>query len=265
MPKLSIITVNLNNAEGLQKTIKSVLSQTFTDFEYILIDGCSIDESVEVIKGYGERLTYWVSEPDLGIYNGMNKGILKANGEYLLFLNSGDYLNNFNVLKDVFIKNFTEDLILGSVIFNSGDKQELFEIPDINNLTFRYFINSTIPHPGAFIKQSLFKKLGYFNEEYIISSDWEFFLIAIFYSGASLRKIPEIISVFDRNGISSLPENASLVKNERKKILQKYFSGFLPDYEYLEYLEKVNGEMEYKIQHGFWNFAAKIINKLKIK
>jgi acetyltransferase-like isoleucine patch superfamily enzyme len=125
--KLSIITINRNNAAGLRKTIESVVSQTYTDFEYIIIDGASTDDSVNIIKEYaeatlpcgeglGERL-YWVSEPDKGIYNAMNKGILKANGEYCLFLNSGDWLYDNDVLNDVFSISPTEDIVYGNDVF----------------------------------------------------------------------------------------------------------------------------------------------------
>ena len=97
-PKLSIITVNLNNAAGLQKTIESVINQTFTDYEFIIIDGGSTDSSLEIIKQYANKITYWVSEPDNGIYNGMNKGIGQADGEYCFFLNSGDWMIENNTL-----------------------------------------------------------------------------------------------------------------------------------------------------------------------
>ena len=97
--KLSIITINRNNAEGLRKTMESVLSQTYRDMEYIVVDGASTDQSVNVIKECVNQLKNedrrmkldWMSEPDTGIYNAMNKGIKKATGEYLLFLNSGDW------------------------------------------------------------------------------------------------------------------------------------------------------------------------------
>src|SRR5438552_2810029 len=92
MPQLSIITVNLNNAEGLEKTIQSVIRQQFSDYEYIIIDGASADGSVEVIKKFSDKISNWVSEKDSGIYNAMNKGIRLAAGNYLLFLNSGDTL-----------------------------------------------------------------------------------------------------------------------------------------------------------------------------
>ena len=85
--KLSIITVNFNDAEGLERTIKSVISQTFHDYEFIIIDGGSTDGSVDVIKKYEDHIDYWISEKDGGIYQGMNKGLRQASGEYLNFLN----------------------------------------------------------------------------------------------------------------------------------------------------------------------------------
>jgi glycosyltransferase involved in cell wall biosynthesis len=88
--KLSVITINYNNAIGLRKTIESVVNQTFRDYEYIIIDGGSTDGSVDVIKEYADKIDYWVSEPDKGIYNAMNKGVAAAHGEYTNFLNSGD-------------------------------------------------------------------------------------------------------------------------------------------------------------------------------
>src|SRR5215213_3812369 len=99
MPQFSIISINLNNAEGLQKTFDSVFNQTFTDFEYIIIDGGSSDGSEEIIKENADKFSYWVSEKDDGIYDAMNKGIAKATGDYLLFLNSGDHLLDSSILQ----------------------------------------------------------------------------------------------------------------------------------------------------------------------
>ena len=113
--KLSIITINRNNAQGLRKTIESVISQTFTDFEYLIIDGASTDGSTDVIKQYEDKITYWISEPDKGIYNAMNKGILKAVGAYCLFLNSGDALSKDSILSDVFNKEYNSDILCGYV------------------------------------------------------------------------------------------------------------------------------------------------------
>ena len=96
-----IITINYNDAAGLKKTIDSVINQTYTEFEYIIIDGGSSDSSLQIIKENANQINYWVSETDKGIYNAMNKGIEAAKGEYLLFLNSGDYLLDSLVLKKV--------------------------------------------------------------------------------------------------------------------------------------------------------------------
>ena len=100
--KLSIITINLNNKEGLQKTIESIVNQTFRDYEFIIIDGGSNDGSIDVIELYKENITYWISEPDKGIYNAMNKGISIAKGEYYYFLNTGDRLISNDVLEKIF-------------------------------------------------------------------------------------------------------------------------------------------------------------------
>jgi glycosyltransferase involved in cell wall biosynthesis len=263
MSALSIITVNRNNAEGLKKTITSVLNQNFTDYEYIIIDGASNDKSTNVIKEFTSSITYWVSEPDSGIYNAMNKGIIRARGEYCLFLNSGDTLSDCDVLNKIFRVPFDEDIAFGSVILDGTDKKEVFEIPEIKDLTFRHFINSTIPHPGTFIKRNLFEKVGNFNENYRICSDLEFFLVAIFIHAASIKKLTEIISVFDWNGLSSLPENALLVKNERTQILTSHFPRFLDDYKYLERLENANRELEYKLRQSVGAQLLKAAKRLK--
>jgi glycosyltransferase involved in cell wall biosynthesis len=262
MPALSVITVNLNNAVGLKKTMLSVLNQTFTDFEYIIIDGASIDSSIDIIKEISTDGTYWVSEPDNGIYNAMNKGILKAKGAYCLFLNSGDYFHNENILSEVFEQGIKEDLIIGSVILDTGEKKELFEIPDIDKLTFRHFINSTFPHPGVFIRHSLFSKIGGFNEDLLISSDLEFFLVAVFKYSVTIKKIQNTISVFDMNGISSLPENTLLLQNERIGILRKHFPLILPDYQYLDFLEQENKRLEKKVHQSFWFILIRIAKKI---
>lgn len=114
--KLSIITINLNNLEGLKKTFESVFNQTFTDYEWIVIDGGSTDGSREFIEAHQDSFSYWSSEPDRGIYNAMNKGILQANGEYLSFLNSGDYYADSETLANVFCTNHEADILFGYMI-----------------------------------------------------------------------------------------------------------------------------------------------------
>ena len=114
--KLSVITVNFNHKEGLKNTINSVICQKdFDDYEFIVIDGGSTDGSKDVIVENSSRISYWVSEKDGGIYNGMNKGIKVAKGEYLIFMNSGDTFYNDHVLADVFYQNCEAEFIVGQL------------------------------------------------------------------------------------------------------------------------------------------------------
>lgn len=151
MPKISLITINLNDVKGIERTLKSVWdNQTYTDFEHIVIDGGSTDGSVDVIKRYADKLAYWVSEPDKGIYNAMNKGILKAKGEYLLFINGGDWLAP-NILSEVFKNSYTEDIVYGNFTYVKGDGTlipKIYKSP----LTYIDLLMYSIGHPASFIK-----------------------------------------------------------------------------------------------------------------
>jgi len=219
--KLSIITINLNNVEGLRKTIESVISQTFIDFEYILIDGGSTDGSVDIIKEYADKITYWVSEPDKGIYNAMNKGIRQATRDYCLFLNSGDGLLHENVLKELSAILFDEDIVYGNVILhlnkNQRDKGIAKSELNLYDLTF-----GKINHQAAFIKRSLFDKFGFYSEEYRIASDFKFFLDTIIVGNVSTKYIDKDISFFDDNGISAV-YHATKTLEENKQILLSTF------------------------------------------
>ena len=176
--KLSIITINLNNADGLRKTIESVILQTISDFEYIVIDGASTDGSVDIIKQYSDKITYWISEPDNGVYNAMNKGILKATGDYCLFLNSGDeFSSNKSLIKFNFFFDLNIDILYGDLTVKNGIEEYYKTYPD--KLTFKYFRSDTLPHPASFIKRKLFHDICMFDEKLKICSDWEFFVIAI--------------------------------------------------------------------------------------
>ena len=116
MMKYSIITINYNNKDGLKKTIESVINQSCKDFEYIIIDGGSTDGSVDVIRQYADRINYWISEPDKGVYNAMNKGVAQAHGEYLNFMNSGDCFSDNSVLENIAHSLCSYDIVTGKVI-----------------------------------------------------------------------------------------------------------------------------------------------------
>lgn len=217
--KLSIITINRNNADGLRKTIESVVSQTYTDFEYIIIDGASTDGSVEIIKEYADRITYWVSEVDNGIFNAMNKGILKASGDYYLFLNSGDILIDDNVVLDFVKREFRFDIISGILCEETLNGKQ--RIPPLSaEIDFEYFYLNTLPHPASFIKASVFQDLGNYNEKNRIVSDWELFFTALVLKNKSYTKWDRRISIFDMTGISSGVENSKLEAGEKILVMQ---------------------------------------------
>ena len=159
--KLSIITINWNNADGLQKTIQSVVSQTFQDFEYVIIDGSSKDRSVEIIQHFAKQFPInWVSEPDKGIYNAMNKGIILASGEYLHFLNSGDTLFDNQVVEKMVAQleaNNQPDILIGRLHKHMLDGT-IFPNPINTNFSFLRFYFNSINHPATYIKKELFLK-----------------------------------------------------------------------------------------------------------
>jgi glycosyltransferase involved in cell wall biosynthesis len=228
---LSIITVNYNNADGLSKTIKSILNQSFKGFEYIIIDGGSTDNSLEIIKTHKEHITHWVSEPDKGVYNAMNKGLRVATGEYVLFMNSGDYLYSSKVLEQA-LKNIStnDDLIYGDVVLiNNELNTERVQVHP-KTPSFSYFYKQTICQQACFIKRDLFDRIFYFNEDYKISADWEFLIYAIYIEKVNFKKIDVIISVYDMGGISSTSKYRPIASKEREKTMDKYFPLFKEDY-----------------------------------
>lgn len=224
MNKLSIITVNLNNCIGLERTIDSVFSQTFTNYEYLIIDGGSEDGSVELIKKHANKFVYWVSEKDNGIFNAMNKGITKASGEYLLFLNSGDFLLNDSVLYEVFQQTFLSDIIYGNVVWKPAIPFHIGIFPD--KVSYEYFSTYSLPHQASFIRKELFTLVGPYDENHTIISDWLFFLLAVYKFNCSYQHINQTITVCDTTGISLEPENWPGIVQERKEMISKHFASF---------------------------------------
>ncbi|MGI5974567.1 MAG: glycosyltransferase family 2 protein [Paludibacter sp.] len=212
--RLSIITINRNNVIGLRKTIESVVCQAFKDFEYIIIDGASTDGSVDVIKEYHDSITYWVSEPDKGIYNAMNKGIKVAKGEYCYFLNSGDWLYDCKILEMVFNENINSDIISGNIL----KKTEVETSPQI--FTIRNLLIKNIPHQAMFIKKKLFENDQMYNEGLKILSDF-LFNIQVCLKGVSYKYINLIIANYDTTGISNNNDHYQLLLDEEKYILNK--------------------------------------------
>lgn len=223
---VSIVTINLNNKDGLLKTIRSVVNQSiFNDIEYIVIDGGSTDGSLDVIEEYKDYFSYWVSEPDGGIFNAFNKALKHLTGEYVLFLNSGDYLVSDVIIEKV-IKHLDADIVYGDMILDKGKKviiltykriEKQYDIRYPDKIDEGFFKVSALPHQCTFIKTSYQKEHPY-SEEYTIVGDWIFFREAVMRDKVSYKHIPIIISHFEGNGISS---NQELCKKEKQDYYKK--------------------------------------------
>lgn len=256
MMKLSIITINYNNAEGLQMTMESVLKQTYRDIEYIVVDGAGTDGSVEVIremsrdKSLNDGMSLiWTSEPDKGIYNAMNKGLCKATGDYVQILNSGDILAAADVTERMVAAlqrvNSEERIVnSGGVPILYGNMLKSYDMKTIINRdtcgnglytpkSFLYFYKGTLNHDCAYIRRDLFDKYGLYNEEMKICSDWEWYVRAIVLGGEKPVYTNIDVTIFDMNGVSeSKGKNADLIKKERREYLEKILPpAILHDYD----------------------------------
>ncbi len=251
-PKITIITINFNNAQGLEKTLKSVADQTYKNIQYVVVDGASTDGSRDVIEKFMKYIDIAIIEPDSGIYNAMNKGIKQASGDYLLFLNSGDWLLSDTVIEQVNSYRLDQDIVYGDMIFRNNQKEWAWNLPA--TLTFETFYTSTIPHPSSFIKRDLFNMVGLYDESLKIVSDWKFFILAVTKFNCSYKHIDCIISSYDFNGISSLPENLPAISAERNAVLLAEFPRMVKDYEELIRLKE-------KVSRN--KFALKISDKFR--
>jgi glycosyltransferase involved in cell wall biosynthesis len=223
MKKLSIITICFNNAVGLERTLKSVATQTFSDFEQIVIDGGSTDATNKVIEKYTSLISHWVSEKDNGIYNAQNKGLKFASGKYCLFLNAGDYLVNENILASIFNKELPEGIIYGDmfIVFPNGNRT-LGKMPQVLDLP--HMIGDTLWHPVSFIPRTLFSEFGDYDESLKMVADYDFFLKLIMKYHVKTTSVGIPISVFSLDGVSSDPKNKQQELAERKLVQERYFS-----------------------------------------
>lgn len=269
--RLSIITINYNDAEGLRKTFKSIKNQTYHDFEYVVVDGNSNDGSKEVINEYKECIDKWVSEPDTGIYNAMNKGARMSSGEYMLFLNSGDYLYSNDVLDNLFSNTFKEDIICCSMHSYDDHNNHLCIPPQ--NVTLYTFIGGSMLHPSTLISKKIFDKVGGYNEDYKVISDWCFFVDCMIVHNCSYQVISNIVlTSFNKFGISSTnTDNKRSIAQE--DFLKKRFPRIIDDYVNIEdeaisnsvlYISHLEGSLKLfvSLPFRFFNSILKLRRKL---
>ncbi len=288
--KLTIITINYNNAEGLRKTLASVAAQTYKQIEHVIIDGGSTDGSVETIMEYVsadqsekgndpffKHTIKWVSEKDNGIYHAMNKGIRKASGAYIQILNSGDILAApdvtvrmikaieeveypailyGNMIRDFGNGKLSKDVCLGDRIKCNEEKARVVE------WTMDDFIKGTVNHDPTYIRADLYKKYGLYDENLKIVSDWKWFVNAVVFGGEKLYYEPIDVTIFDTTGISET--NLAAREAERKSELDNMLpTAILKDYE--QYHFPIDQYKRLKRHHmwGLVYFIERVLFKLE--
>ena len=292
---LTIITINYNNASGLQKTVASVLSQTSKDFEYIVVDGAallnppkgglsdravieSFVKSMEVqeigfthctwLSPFGGVGGGFFSEPDSGIYNAMNKGIRMAKGEYIHFLNSGDWLVNEHVvekmlaeLNELIAKGQQPDVFVGNKIMIRPDGKIRRGHNDKKPVTTFTFYRGTIEHTSAYIRRALFDTVGLYDETLRIVSDWKWYFEAVLHHNANVAFTDLYVTYFDNTGISST--NQQLDKAERRQVLEQMLPpAILADYDRHHLaIDQHERLKRYPLLYKFFYFVERVLFK----
>lgn len=281
--KLSIITINYNNAEGLRKTLASVAAQTCCDIEHVVIDGGSTDGSVEVIKEYVNQCVMydvlWVSEKDKGIYDAMNKGVKKATGDYVWILNSGDCVAAPDVIERMAaaleIGNRTLengiDILLGNKL-QVYPRRKCKKIDDrciddrltpcSMDVSMLTFYSGTVPQDAAFVKRELFEKYGYFDDKLKICADWKLYLNMIALGGVQPMYVNIDVVLFDMTGISN--ENHELRLAERRAYLEEVLpTSALKDYDAYSFPIRQYQRLKRRHMWGLVYFIERVLFKLE--
>lgn len=244
---ISIITVCYNEP-NLEATCESVVAQTEQNFEWIVIDGGSDEKTQRIWQKYRHRINKFVSEKDSGIYNAMNKGIRLATGEYLLFLNAGDALEDAEVIDNIIKMKLDRDIVYGDVRpVGRGDGKRVQTFPDF--IERSYWIRHTICHNATFVKKSLFDEFGLYDETLRIVADWKKWLEFFLLRKCSYKHISLTVTRFDENGISTDPKRRWLLMKEREIILKDYFS--------LKYIKQEENRVKY---NNFWERLFSVKN-----
>lgn len=284
---LSIITINRNDAKGLKKTLESVaaqapsLAEAGLQIEHVIVDGASTDNSVEVIKQYVSQLApsnspkggesdapisvQWISEPDKGIYNAMNKGIRMATGEYIEILNSADMLAAPDVcarMLTALMEVGNPGILYGNMI-RAGQKYGRDVCLGANHVwTMDDFIKGTINHDPTYISAELYKKYGLYDESLKICSDWKWFVKAVVFGGEKPVYVPIDVTIFDTNGISET--NLEFRERERYQELEKLLpAAILKDYNDYHFLHTQYRRLKKHHMYGLVYFIERVLFKLE--
>jgi len=217
--KFSIITICYNEESGIRRTCDSIVGQTLSDCQWIVIDGGSSDKTLEILSEYESSIDVLVSESDAGIYDAMNKGIERASGEYLIFMNGGDAFASDQALAWV-AASPQKDLIYGDIFFDKVGG-ELATYPDI--MSAGYLLKKMVPHQGTFYRRSLFEKFGKYDTSYRIAADYDLYVRLLEVGKVDSFHLNKPLAVFDLNGISNNSDYRSVRKQENHLVRMKYF------------------------------------------
>lgn len=268
---LTIITINRNNSVGLEKTLQSVAAQTYKEFEYIIIDGASTDGSIEAIKKYESDFAHlsWVSEPDDGIYNAMNKGLKLAVGDYVQVLNSGDVLASNDVVERMLsaLQNTQfPEILYGNMLKSFPDGKLIRDKGFAGNIpTMMSFIRGTLNHDPVYIQRALFDKFGYYREDLPITADWRWFVEAIPFGGIKPVYVDMDVTVFDMTGVSETQIERR--EKERDEELKRILPiGIYQDYiDYCFPIDQFRRIKRHPLVYKFFYFVERVLFKIEKK
>lgn len=250
--KISIITICYNEP-NVRLTCESVVNQTWQDFEWIVIDGASNKKTLDILEKYKHRMDYYCSENDSGVYNAMNKALRIAEGEYILFLNAGDYLCNKSTLKEILAHSFDKDIISCNELHIQKDEtiQRCYAPEFVDK---KFLITNTLRHQATFIKKNLFDKYGLYSEGLKVASDYEKWIVFLLVNSCSYKRIDVDCDVFDPNGLSSNKnkKNQIIHEKERKQILATYFTQKEID-------TAVLGNVKYSLKEKLFSIAIYLV------
>ena len=213
--KVSVITVCYNAVLGIEKTILSVLNQTYSDIEYIIIDGASTDGTVDVIRKYADRISYFISEPEGGIYDAMNKGIRVATGEWINFLNACDTFYYNTSVENVFSHDILPDIdVIYGYQVHSYDYGKFVR----KRLPLTFFnLGMPFGHESSFVRAGVMKRIG-FDTNYRIAADYNFFF-NLYVSGKKFKPVDAVVAEFESmEGVSSSTNTSLLTHLETSMV-----------------------------------------------
>ena len=206
-PKISIITVSFNSAKTIKETIESILIQDYNNIEYIIIDGGSSDETIDIVKSYSEKISYFISEKDNGIYDAMNKGIKVATGDIIGILNSDDFYPNSFVLSNVAksFKKYNCDAVYGDLVYvKEKDTTQIKRYWQAGNYNTSKIKNGwMLPHPTFFVKKVMYDRYGLYNTDLKSAADYEMILKLLYKENISVQYIPMILVKMRMGGASN--------------------------------------------------------------